>query len=274
MAEPALPAPWRPAPLVAGSAALHVAGAAALALAPRPGPPSAAASSPTTSCSPRTASGRRAPSSAQPLPPAGGRRPPRRGGPHLRRRPGPGGDAAGARPARPGRSAGLLLLHRPAGRRRIPEIVREIARRGHRVENHTWSHPHLFACYPPAAQRREMETAQEAIEEATGRRPGLLPLPGRLPQPLPGPRALDRRPAPRGLDAARLRHGGERPAPGRRAGCCAASRPGTSSSSTTARRSARAAATRWSWRSSPGCSTALAARGLRSVPLGEGADEP
>jgi peptidoglycan/xylan/chitin deacetylase (PgdA/CDA1 family) len=55
-----------------------------------------------------------------------------------------------------------------------PEIVREIARRGHRVENHTWSHPHLFACYGPAAQRHEVDRAQEAIAEAAGRPPAFF----------------------------------------------------------------------------------------------------
>ena len=52
-----------------------------------------------------------------------------------------------------------------------PEIAAEIVRRGHDVQNHTWSHPHSFMWYPPAALRHEIGRAQDAIEQATGRRP-------------------------------------------------------------------------------------------------------
>src|SRR5215813_9095205 len=38
-----------------------------------------------------------------------------------------------------------------------PEIVRDIIRRGHSVENHSYQHPYAFACYPPFALRREIE---------------------------------------------------------------------------------------------------------------------
>jgi peptidoglycan/xylan/chitin deacetylase (PgdA/CDA1 family) len=55
-----------------------------------------------------------------------------------------------------------------------PDLAAEIVRRGHRIENHTWSHPHLFSCYLPAAQRREVLRAQEAIERAAGRTPELF----------------------------------------------------------------------------------------------------
>jgi len=41
-----------------------------------------------------------------------------------------------------------------------PELVAEMVRRGHRVENHSYSHPHAFACYPPAAMRREVISRQ------------------------------------------------------------------------------------------------------------------
>jgi peptidoglycan/xylan/chitin deacetylase (PgdA/CDA1 family) len=63
------------------------------------------------------------------------------------------------------------------------EIAAEIARRGHRVENHTDTHPHLFACYPAGLLRREVEGAQEAIEAATGRRPRLFRAPAGLRNP-------------------------------------------------------------------------------------------
>jgi peptidoglycan/xylan/chitin deacetylase (PgdA/CDA1 family) len=53
-----------------------------------------------------------------------------------------------------------------------PDLAAEIARRGHRVENHTWSHPSAFCCYLPQAQRREIERAQETIARAAGQAPG------------------------------------------------------------------------------------------------------
>jgi peptidoglycan/xylan/chitin deacetylase (PgdA/CDA1 family) len=65
-----------------------------------------------------------------------------------------------------------------------PGVAAEIARRGHRVENHTYTHPHLFACYPAPALRREIEDAQRALESATGRRPRLFRAPAGLRNPL------------------------------------------------------------------------------------------
>ena len=55
-----------------------------------------------------------------------------------------------------------------------PGIAAEIVRRGHRVENHTETHPHLFACYPVPAMRREVLDAQESIARATGHAPQLF----------------------------------------------------------------------------------------------------
>jgi len=65
-----------------------------------------------------------------------------------------------------------------------PEIAAEIARRGHRVENHTQTHPHLFSCYPAPALRREVEGAQEAIARVAGRVPRLFRAPAGLRNPL------------------------------------------------------------------------------------------
>lgn len=65
-----------------------------------------------------------------------------------------------------------------------PELVAEIVRRGHRVENHTWSHPNLFACYLTPALRREVERAQEILEQAGGRRPRLFRAPAGFRNPL------------------------------------------------------------------------------------------
>jgi peptidoglycan/xylan/chitin deacetylase (PgdA/CDA1 family) len=71
------------------------------------------------------------------------------------------------------------------GRRaeRHPEIVAEAVRRGHAVENHTWSHPLAFACYPPHLQRREVRRAQEALALAAGRPPAFFRAPAGLRNP-------------------------------------------------------------------------------------------
>jgi len=52
-----------------------------------------------------------------------------------------------------------------------PDLVAETVRRGHRVENHSYSHPPAFTCYPPAALRRELRRAQEALARAGGAAP-------------------------------------------------------------------------------------------------------
>jgi peptidoglycan/xylan/chitin deacetylase (PgdA/CDA1 family) len=65
-----------------------------------------------------------------------------------------------------------------------PEIAAEIARRGHRVENHTQTHPHLFACYPAPALRREILDAQASILRASGHAPRLFRAPAGLRNPL------------------------------------------------------------------------------------------
>lgn len=65
-----------------------------------------------------------------------------------------------------------------------PDLTAEIARRGHRVENHSHTHPHLFACYPWTALRSEIERAQDAIEKTAGRRPRLFRAPAGLRNPL------------------------------------------------------------------------------------------
>lgn len=52
-----------------------------------------------------------------------------------------------------------------------PDVAAEAVRRGHTLENHTWSHPNAFACYPPAAMRREIRRTQEILEKISGRSP-------------------------------------------------------------------------------------------------------
>lgn len=71
-------------------------------------------------------------------------------------------DAAGA-------GASFFLIGRRAERQ--PELVAEIVRRGHRVENHTWSHPHGFAFLGPRGLGREIDPAQARLAEISGREP-------------------------------------------------------------------------------------------------------
>lgn len=65
-----------------------------------------------------------------------------------------------------------------------PDLAAEIVRRGHRVENHTWSHGNGFACYLPPALRREIGRAQDAIGNAAGQRPRYFRAPAGLRNPL------------------------------------------------------------------------------------------
>jgi peptidoglycan/xylan/chitin deacetylase (PgdA/CDA1 family) len=67
--------------------------------------------------------------------------------------------------------ATFFVIGQRAARRR--ELVRRIAREGHEVGNHSWSHPDLRAL-APAALRVELERTSDAIERATGERPSLF----------------------------------------------------------------------------------------------------
>jgi peptidoglycan/xylan/chitin deacetylase (PgdA/CDA1 family) len=68
-----------------------------------------------------------------------------------------------------------------------PDIVREITRRGHSIENHSCRHSAAFACYGPTAQRRDIETTQEIICSITGRRPQFFRAPFGLRNPFLAP---------------------------------------------------------------------------------------
>lgn len=61
-----------------------------------------------------------------------------------------------------------------------PELAAEMARRGHGVENHSYSHPNLFTLYLKPSLRREIGRAQEAITRSTGRTPRLFRAPAGL----------------------------------------------------------------------------------------------
>lgn len=67
-----------------------------------------------------------------------------------------------------------------------PDLVRDILRRGHSVENHTQHHPKGFSCYGPGALRREITAAQAAIE-AVGGHPRWFRAPMGLRSPLLDP---------------------------------------------------------------------------------------
>lgn len=65
-----------------------------------------------------------------------------------------------------------------------PALVRDIARRGHGVENHTEHHPYRFAALPPSGLRREVAEAQDILAELSGRPPSWFRAPMGLRSPL------------------------------------------------------------------------------------------
>jgi peptidoglycan/xylan/chitin deacetylase (PgdA/CDA1 family) len=67
-----------------------------------------------------------------------------------------------------------------------PEIVREIVRRGHSVENHSYRHSHAFALYGISLLRREVGQAQAAVTAITGRAPQFFRAPFGFRSPLLG----------------------------------------------------------------------------------------
>ena len=69
----------------------------------------------------------------------------------------------------------------------FPAIVREIARRGHSVENHSHGHPLAFAFYGMSRLRREVESAQALIADITGRAPRFFRAPAGFRSPLLDP---------------------------------------------------------------------------------------
>ena len=52
-----------------------------------------------------------------------------------------------------------------------PEIVREIVRRGHAVENHSQHHSTAFGWYGPQRLRRDIASAQDTLSRLAGRAP-------------------------------------------------------------------------------------------------------
>jgi peptidoglycan/xylan/chitin deacetylase (PgdA/CDA1 family) len=68
-----------------------------------------------------------------------------------------------------------------------PEIVREIVRRGHSVENHSHHHPNAFAFYGVTRLGREVDAAQAAIGIAGGRPPHFFRAPAGFRSPMLDP---------------------------------------------------------------------------------------
>jgi peptidoglycan/xylan/chitin deacetylase (PgdA/CDA1 family) len=66
----------------------------------------------------------------------------------------------------------------------FPDIVREIIRRGHSVENHTARHPVCFAWYAPQTLLREINDAQATLAGITGCTPRFFRAPFGLRSPL------------------------------------------------------------------------------------------
>lgn len=179
--------PWRPSPLLRVSAGLHVGGAATLALAPRAWPVVVGAliadhlTMVAAGLWPRGTL----------LGPTLVRLPP---GARSRREialtfddgPDPATtprvldmlDARGAR------STFFCVGRRVEAHR---DVAAEIARRGHRVENHSHRHRTAFWFLPPALLRDEIERAQEAIATATGHAPRLFRAPAGIRSPLLDP---------------------------------------------------------------------------------------
>ncbi len=78
-------------------------------------------------------------------------------------------------------TASFFLIGRRAERH--PELVAEIVRRGHQLENHTYSHPNTFAFHGPRAQGRNIDRAQEILTRASGRAPQFFRAPAGIRNP-------------------------------------------------------------------------------------------
>jgi peptidoglycan/xylan/chitin deacetylase (PgdA/CDA1 family) len=80
-----------------------------------------------------------------------------------------------------GARASFFCVGRKAERH--PTLVEEIARRGHRVENHSFSHSNGFCMLPPGAMGRDIDRAQSLLARLAGRRPCYFRAPAGLRSP-------------------------------------------------------------------------------------------
>ncbi|HEY0822808.1 MAG TPA: polysaccharide deacetylase family protein [Ramlibacter sp.] len=68
-----------------------------------------------------------------------------------------------------------------------PELVREILRRGHSVQNHSCVHRHSFSLLGPRGFAREVDRAQETLAQVTGEPPRFFRAPAGLRNPFLAP---------------------------------------------------------------------------------------
>jgi peptidoglycan/xylan/chitin deacetylase (PgdA/CDA1 family) len=66
---------------------------------------------------------------------------------------------------------------------RHPELAREIARRGHAIENHTQRHAHHFSLLGPRGLAKEIGQAQDSIAQVVGEAPRFFRAPAGLRNP-------------------------------------------------------------------------------------------
>jgi peptidoglycan/xylan/chitin deacetylase (PgdA/CDA1 family) len=71
--------------------------------------------------------------------------------------------------------------------RRYPELVREIVRRGHSVQNHSHAHGLNFSLLGPRGFAREVQAAQAVLAELTGEVPTFFRAPAGLRNPFLAP---------------------------------------------------------------------------------------
>ena len=68
-----------------------------------------------------------------------------------------------------------------------PDLIREIARRGHSIENHSCSHSNLYGFFALTALRKDIGAAQEIIAGITGRTPAFFRSPMGIRNPMLDP---------------------------------------------------------------------------------------
>jgi peptidoglycan/xylan/chitin deacetylase (PgdA/CDA1 family) len=68
-----------------------------------------------------------------------------------------------------------------------PELIREIARRGHSIENHSRKHSSFFGFFAWTALRKDVDTAQEIIFGITGQAPAFFRSPMGIRNPMLDP---------------------------------------------------------------------------------------
>ncbi len=70
---------------------------------------------------------------------------------------------------------------------KYPELVQRMVAEGHHIENHSMQHRHYFSVMGMGGMKKEIMLAQQAIEEATGRKPQFFRAPAGLRNPFLDP---------------------------------------------------------------------------------------